>query len=408
MIKLCDDIDCSGCTACFSACKKGAILLEEDKKGFIHPYINQNQCIKCGMCVKACPILDTSQYLPTTQSGFACWSKDSECRKNSSSGGLFTEIAKYVLDSKGYVVGAALGKELHVEHIIIDSIKDLHRLTGSKYVQSDTTGVYNKVEALLKSDNKPVVLFSGTPCQVDALRHVLKKEYDNLYTLDVVCHGVPSPKMWRDYIEWVSRRNKSKLVDYKFRWKKVSWTFYHSRMIFSNGKNIYNDWFRDPWLRLFLSNKGLRSSCYNCKYANMNRVADITLADFWGYQSQNKSDKKSDKGISLVICNTQQGQRLFDGIKDKIFFFSRDISIISKSQRSLSKPWDKPQGTDSFWSDYCTHSFDKFLEIHYSVAKPCDVGAFFAKYGMPKWGLFIRWNLINRTKQFIKCLIKKI
>ena len=296
MINLCDDIQCSGCTACYATCKKGAIQLKEDEKGFIHPSIDSEQCIECGMCQKACPMLNAHKTILTHQTGFASWSKDVECRKRSSSGGLFTEIAKYVLSRKGYVVGATLENNLRVKHIVIDSINDLDRLVGSKYVQSDTTGIYNKVEALLMSKSKPIVLFSGTPCQVDALLHVLKKKYDNLYTCDVVCHGVPSPGLWHKYTDWVSKQNKSNLVDYKFRWKKVSWTFYHSRMTFENGKIIYHDWFRDPWLRLFLSNKGLRDSCYNRRYANMNRVSDVTLADFWGYQSQTKKDRKKRQG----------------------------------------------------------------------------------------------------------------
>lgn len=405
-MQLCSDVDCTGCTACFSVCKKGAIQLQEDFKGFIHPIIDTGRCVGCGMCSNACPILGTHQYIATKQSGFACWSKDSEIRKNSSSGGLFTELAKYILDNNGYVVGAALGEDLQVEHVIIDSSEDLYRLMGSKYVQSNTVGIYNKIATLLKSENRPMVLFSGTPCQIDALRHVLKKDYANLYTCDVVCHGVPSPGLWRNYIKWVEEKNNSKLVDYNFRWKKVSWTFFHSRKSFENGKTIYSDWFRDVWLRLFLSNKGLRSSCYNCRYANMNRPSDITLADFWGFQSQNKKDKKNDKGISLVICNTEQGNQIFERIKEKIVYFERDIPTIRRSQQSLSKPWGKPVGSDTFWKDYSMCTFDEFLKKHYFVAKPHDVGAYFAKYGMIKLGLFVRWNIIGKAKKIIKSLIK--
>lgn len=407
MITLCDNNVCTGCGACYSVCGNKAITMNPDKNGFVHPQIDTNTCTECKACTKVCPILNYTQlHNNFTPKGYAGWSIDDQIRKNSSSGGIFPVLAQYILNNNGLVCGASFNNNMQVEHIIIKSKNELYKLIGSKYVQSNTTKIYKEIKQLLNKDSNRPILFSGTPCQIDGLNHYLRKDYHNLYTIDVVCHGTPSPALWEKYRKYVESKNGSQLCDYKFRWKKKSWTYFHSMLQFKNGKNISYDWFRDPWMRLFLSNKCLRNSCYECKYANMQRVSDITLADFWGYKSENKYDKKTDKGISLIICNTYKGQNLLHSIQEQIKIFPRTLDVIAKSQKSLSQPWTKPNGTDEFWEDFLKLPFEVFIIKHYKKAKANDLGAFLSKYGMIKLGLFIRWNVINKIKFFIKKIIQ--
>lgn len=404
MIELCDEALCSGCMACYSVCPHNAIKIKIDDHGFKVPKIDSAICLECKACQKVCPVLSEAGSFIKNQKGWAAWSLNETIRRESSSGGLFYELANYIISKGGIVYGAAFDEYMNVIHIGVDNLDGLNKLMGSKYVQSDISLVFKEIKQKLVSLKVPI-LFSGTPCQVDGLKHFLRKDYDNLFTIDLVCHGVPSPKMWNKYVNYVSEKYNSKLLSYKFRWKKVSWTFYHSRLVFENGKIVEYDWFRDVWLRLFLNNKGLRESCYNCRYTSMNRVSDITLADFWGYQSERKDDRKTDKGISLVLCNSDGGKELFESVRSKIKCFPRSLEVIEKTQQSLSHPWKKPEDTLCFWEDYRILPFDKFLGKYYHEASANDIGSFLAKYGMPKLGLFIRWKIIGKVKKCVKRIL---
>ena len=407
MIALCKKEDCTGCSACYQTCKFGAINMKQDGHGFAHPDIDSELCTGCGACVKVCPIISGSPSPKLKQKGFAAWSKSDAVRKLSSSGGIFTELARYVIGKGGTVCGATLDKDLSVKHIQIDKADEIYKLRGSKYVQSDTSKIFQEVKARLNADKERLVLFSGTPCQVDGMKKFLKRDYPNLLTVDLVCHGTPSPGMWQQYVNFQSIKNGSRLVDYQFREKKKSWTFFNSKLSFDNGSTKEYDWFRDMWLRIFLSNKGLRSSCYGCRYTSMKRVSDITLADFWGYQPEGSDDKKTDKGISLVLCNNERGYEAFNEIKEKVVSFPRSLETIEKSQRSLSSPWPKPNGTDEFWRDYTDLPFKDFLGKHYQTAHATDIGSLLAKIGLPRLGLFIRWNVVGKIKRAIKKIIKR-
>lgn len=400
MINLCNINDCSGCMSCYSSCPQNAITIIENENGFSIPKINTDKCIECGLCVKSCPVLTKDNNLNQfNKVGYAAWTKDEKTRKQSSSGGLFYELAKHIINNSGIVCGASFDSNMKVKHILIDDINELNKLMGSKYVQSDTSDVFPKIKDLL--NKKVYILFVGTPCQVAGLKSFLRKKYENLYTIDLVCHGVPSPLLWKKYIDYQNYKNKSRIIAYKFRNKKKSWTFFHSQLKFENGNIIEYDWFSDPWLRIYLDNKCLRDSCYNCRYTNMNRVSDITLSDFWGYNSFNKHDKNDDKGISLVIINSLNGNSLFNNIKNNLIYFDRNIKDISTSQSSLYKPWSKPKDTDLFWQDFNNLNFELFLNKHYKVAKPNDMCSFLAKHNYISLGMKIR-NLKKKIKLMIK------
>ena len=400
MIQLCDNSICTGCMACYASCNQQAIEIQENNFGFLQPSIKHDVCIECGICVKTCPVLSPSPFQKEKQKGFASWSTNENIRKNSSSGGVFYELSHTIITSGGVVCGAAFNEKMEVEHRIISNLNELPLLMGSKYVQSNILPVLKEVKSILTSTSHKV-LFSGTTCQIARLLNYLHKRSDNLITIDIVCHGVPSPGLWHKYIRYQKTNQSSDLISYKFRYKKKSWTFFHSQLLFKNGQKIEYNWFKDPWIRIFLQNKCLRESCYTCHYTSIHRISDITLADFWGYKSNNKDDKNTDKGISLVLLNSSNGISLFNSSKHKLKYFPRSLEAISKSQRSLSKPWSKPIDYENFWQDYHLLSFEGFLRKNFKEASPSDIGSFCAKYGFVKTGLFLRWK-INKIKDIIK------
>ena len=247
---------CTGCSACVASCNMDAISFLEDEKGFLYPHINRNKCVMCGKCIRSCPII--SQEINNEQSSlchiYAAWNKNEDIRNKSSSGGVFTAIAECVLKNGGVVCGAAYLDG--VKHIFVDSLSELEKLRGSKYVQSDLRGVFNKVSLYLKDGKE--VLFSGTPCQVDGLYRYLGTFSGKLITVDVVCHGVPSPRVWMDYISCIVKKNNFKVKDVRFRSKRIGWRCQGTEIHFENGKIIFNDLFRDPFYRGFLRNYYLR------------------------------------------------------------------------------------------------------------------------------------------------------
>lgn len=207
MIQLCDNSICTGCMACYASCNQQAIEIQENNFGFLQPSIKHDVCIECGICVKTCPVLSPSPFQKEKQKGFASWSTNENIRKNSSSGGVFYELSHTIITSGGVVCGAAFNEKMEVEHRIISNLNELPLLMGSKYVQSNILPVLKEVKSILTSTSHKV-LFSGTPCQIAGLLNYLHKRYDNLITIDIVCHGVPSPGLWHKYIRY--QKNKSK------------------------------------------------------------------------------------------------------------------------------------------------------------------------------------------------------
>ena len=273
---------CCGCFACGDACPKSAIKYKKDKDGFLYPYIDETKCINCGKCLKVCPRLN-SQKNKFEQKGFVCYSKNESIYNNSASGGIFSELARYVLENDGVVFGAAF-VNLKVKHIRIDNLEELYKIQKSKYIQSDLRGIYLICKKELKLNK--LVLFSGTPCQVTALRNFLGREYDNLITCDLVCHGVPSQKIFDKYIAYENKMNKGKIIDFTFRCKLKKRSSTHTfRYVIKrdNGqtKDKIGNYYDSPYLMGFQKHIFLRESCYDCKYANIDRVGDITLGDFW-------------------------------------------------------------------------------------------------------------------------------
>ena len=307
MIKYTDK--CTGCTACENVCKFNAIKMQDDKDGFKYPHIDENLCVDCKACEKVCPLNSKKEIKRFENRAYACFCNDNSLRLKSSSGGIFSVIAIKILEDNGVVYGAAFDEEYKVKHLRVNKIEDIEKLRGSKYVQSNLDGIFKDIEAELKSGQK--VLFSGTQCQVAGLLSYLKNEYSNLYTLDFICHGVPSPKVWKKYLEFRKKiDNQDKILGINFREKSMlGWDKYEMNIKYSNReyRNINSE---DLYMKAFLGDVSLRKSCYECDFKGKERKSDITLADFWGVKKVMPS-MYGKEGTSAVMTNSKKGQELF-------------------------------------------------------------------------------------------------
>lgn len=335
---------CTGCTACMHNCPKSAISFVEDEEGFKYPIINQEKCVDCGICKKTCPVLNTKENESINKS-YVGYNKDSNERLNASSGSIFSLIANYILDNNGIVVGAAFDKNNHLKHIAVEKKKELEPLKKSKYLQSDLDNIFKYVKEKIKTMK---VLFVGTPCQVAGIKSFIKHN-DNLITIDLFCHGVPSPKLFAKYVRELEKDNNDKLINYDFRDNSTGWDSYSNRATFEN-KTIITDRNKNEYMRLFLSDVALRKSCYNCNFKLGNKYSDITLGDFWGIKKK-YPEMYNKEGVSAIIINTENGIDIFDKIKINLEFKKCDIKNIISGNPSLTKSSIKPKDRDDFFNE---------------------------------------------------------
>lgn len=318
MIKITDKHDCCGCSACVQRCPKQCISLKEDEEGFLYPKVNIDECIDCHLCEKVCPWLNRSDKLQPLEV-LAVKNRNEEERMASSSGGVFIAIAKKVIERGGVVFGAVFDDNWEVVHTYSETIDGVKPMMGSKYVQSRMGDCYREAENFLKSGRE--VMFTGTPCQITGLHKFLRKEYSNLLSVDFLCHGVPSPGVWRRYLcesVYKTDNNKDKITGIEFRnknvggWKNYSFLVKGKTGLNDENKILYSESHdKNAYMRGFLSDIYLRPSCYSCKCKNGISHSDITIADFWGINIQ-APDFDDNKGVGLVLVNTQRGKELFD------------------------------------------------------------------------------------------------
>lgn len=343
---ICDKNFCTGCEACRNICTQNAISFVQSEKGFFYPQIDLLKCIQCNLCKKFCPVNNPPKKNKYKQV-YAALAKNDLLRAESTSGGLFVCLAQMIIKKDGYVYGAALCEDLVVRHIEAHSVDEIKKLRKSKYVQSSIGLCYQMIEKRLKEGRQ--VLFSGTPCQVAGLKNYLNKKYSNLLTVDILCHGVPSPGMLRKYIVYEESKSNSQMVNIAFRSKNVGWKKNKTERYFINGQKA--DW-PDTFVPGFLKNFYLRESCYDCQYASDQRQGDISLGDYWGYiETRPEYIEDDDKGISLVIINTDKGEKAFKSIKHKIAFAPRTMESAKQGNAVLYKPCEKPDCYEDFWKD---------------------------------------------------------
>lgn len=342
MIMIKDKANCCGCGACAQKCPKGCISLVEDSEGFLYPTIAPNKCIDCGICEKVCHELHPYEEREPINV-YAAINRNEEIRLKSSSGGIFYLLAEKTINESGVVFGARFNKNWQVVIDYTENIKGVISFMGSKYVQSRTENTYKEAEKFLKSGRK--VLYSGTPCQIAGLKHFLRKEYDNLVTVDFVCHGVPSPKVWSLYLkEIVTKLRNIKKIE--FRNKHFGWKNFNFK-ISDDTTTLLSDHMENHYMKAFLSDIILRPSCYGCKAKQGKSHSDITIADFWGVGNE-IPEMDDDKGTGLVIVNTYKGKSMLN--LDDILYHETSLSVASRYNPGLNSSIIVPKQRNYFFS----------------------------------------------------------
>lgn len=353
---LCEKKNCSGCAACYNACPHNAIEMIPDKiEGFLYPVINQNKCVNCRLCERVCPILSPVKHENSKNINcYAAVNIDDDTRRNSSSGGLFYLLASRIIEEGGVVFGATISADVRrVQHVMVDTVEDLPRIMGSKYVQSEIGSTYSLAKQFLTQGKK--VLFSGCACQISGLKNYLGKDYSDLYTIDVICHGTPSPKVWNSYIASIEKECAAKVKEVSFRFKQDTWQNFSVRRVDENHKEIIIPHTEDYFMSFFLRNYCLRESCYHCS-AKENKCSDITLGDFWGIN--NIAPEMNDGiGTSVVIVRTDRGSSLFNKIDSSLNRKEVTYEEAVKDNYPEYKSVPRPPERDLFFNDLNTIGF---------------------------------------------------
>lgn len=362
-----DSKNCSGCSACAMACPVDAIEMTSDAEGFKIPIVNNEKCVDCGVCLNTCPVKHSVNQMQNEMKAFAAYWK-SDVRANSASGAFFPALAKFIIEKRhGYVCGCVLNTDdLMPEHIVSNSWADIQRMQDSKYVQSDLKNCCREIGTLLKEHQS--VLFTGTSCQVAGLyNYLLAKRIstDNLITIDFFCHGVPSPKIWKEYLHFYEMEKGRKPIAYRFRSKKYGWgsssrgSNHLNSITYRNTIQVVKHdnitWAARMWRKIFFSNLCLRMYCYSCPYATIHKPADFTMGDFWGIE-QFYPEFDDGKGCSMVLARTEKARTLLNQIE---WLTCKKVSIdeVTKKQANAFAPSSLDARREQFWDDYRKKGF---------------------------------------------------
>lgn len=397
MIQIQQKEDCVGCNACVQICPKQCISMHEDEQGFLYPRVDIDACIRCNLCEKVCPVINQSKP-KSPHNTYAAKNLDEKVRAQSSSGGVFYALAKYVIERGGVVFGAKFNEQWGVEHVAAETIEEVNALMGSKYVQSNIGSTFRQAEQHLKQGR--YVLFSGTPCQIAGLRKFLRCDYSGLLTVEVICHGVPSPKIWRDYVNELARPtgapagkntvfqslNETPVIagisfrDKRHGWEKYGFSVRYASATNGSGQNSVfqsvnhskgNETFeifdRNIFMKAFLENYILRPSCFSCPARCGKSHADISIGDFWGIQTMHP-DLHDPSGVSLVIALSDIGQEVLKecGVSTAPVSYSHALVGNPALEHSLAKP----AAYDKFWRKYAKRGFSDAMRFVAKQKKP--------------------------------------
>ena len=346
---ICEKDKCTGCFACVNICPKKCITMKEDKLGNIYPEIDLEKCVKCGACNRVCPQINKVK-LEKPQKAYAMYNKDSQLRKESTSGGAATTFYTHILNKNGIVYGTNNLENGEINFIRITSVDELYKLKGSKYVHSHINNTFQLVKKDL-SDSK-LVLFIGTPCQIAGLKKYLKKEYENLFLIDIICHGVPSQKLLREEIESHNLDNVKKITfrgddGYKFK-------------LYNETRNILSEeLYENAYYQGFFNAIFFRPNCYKCIYATPERASDITIGDFWGLGPDSELYDKDNKGVSVLLPITQKGMKLIEECKEDMIIEERNIKEAVNGNTQLRRPSIKSKKYDKFKKIYLKYGYKK-------------------------------------------------
>lgn len=397
MVEIKEKSKCCGCTACKSICPQNAIKMIEDNEGFLYPEIDNEKCINCGACDKVCPVLNAKEN-KKEQIGYLVNNKNNEIRNDSTSGGAFTPIAEYVLDRNGVIFGATFDEDFNVIHKYVETKEGLKLFRGSKYVQSNLLDTFNETEKFLKENR--VVCYSGTPCQIEGLKKFLRKDYDNLITVDLMCHAVPSPLVWRKYLEYQNKRlGGQKIQKVLFR-DKSKYGYKYSTMTIKNEEKEYSRGVEtDPYLRAFFGDLSDRPSCYECKFKKQYHESDFTI---WDCFIVGELDKKldDDNGTSRILINTDNGKKVFNEIKDSFIYSEIDVIKLTKNVKEMLHSVNMNPKRQQFFLEINKMSvesfFIKWFPNNIKVKIERNIRIFMIKTG-----------LYTETKRIIKKILRK-
>lgn len=331
-----DKKDCCGCTACVHICPLKCIEMKEDKEGFLYPITDNEKCIHCNKCEDVCPIINLKNENSETKT-FIGYNKNEEIIKLSSSGGIFSLAAEWVLKENGVVFGAAFDENFEVCHFSVETMEELSKLRGSKYVQSRLGDAYPKVQQYLENNRK--VLFSGTACQIAGLKNYLNKDYENLYTVDVLCHGVPSPKIWKMYLEDKKEQYDAQIEKIEFRNKENGWRNYSINIEFDNNQRYSVTSNDDKYMQMFIGNIDLRPSCHNCRFKDFPRISDMTIGDSWGIEKY-MPDMDDDRGTSVIFTYSAKGKEMLKEVRESLNLRNADFNKTLSMTYDLRKSFE--------------------------------------------------------------------
>ena len=381
--------DCVGCGACVDCCPKDAIYWETDIEGFDYARVDPDKCIDCSLCLKTCPLLNVDKLNAVnsdygTPDVLAAYNTDSDVRMASTSGGIFSALAEKVLDEGGFIGGAVWTDDFGACHILSDRREDLDRIRGSKYFQSDATGIYRAVRKALATGRK--VLICGTPCQMAGLRSYLRRDYENLIIVDFVCGNINSPKLFKKYVESLEQRYGARMLSYHPKNKEHGgWHNFAFKATFDNGAVYVRNRTADAFTRCFIgTHVGSRPCCFECKFKQLPRVADLTIADFWGIENIDPA-WDSPMGTSLVLVNNERGCTFFDSLGDSVRSHPMPLEgAIKGNAHLLHNSAPSPVDRDEFYRLLDTEGFDAAMR----------------KVGSPRRPLLPR--IINRLKRLLR------
>ena len=417
MIDIKNKVDCCGCNACGDACAHGAITFKTDIEGFWYPEVDKAKCVDCGLCEKVCPIINVKELkkndFEKPAKTIAAINKDTLVRWNSTSGGAFSALADTMYEQGGYVSGALYNDDFSVSNYISNRPEDLERLRSSKYLQSNAEGIYKEIRALLRKGEK--VLACGTPCQMAGLRSFLMKDYENLIIVDFICRGVNSPKVYRKYLDSLERKYGGKVIYVKAKNKELGWRNLTRKVVFDNGKTYYGVHMEDDFRRGYHTNVFCRPSCYDCKFKGFPRIADITIADYWGIE---KVDPNLDNnvGTSMILLNSKKGIEYFEDVKDRLEWEETKFESILPGNIALRKSIEPAKiDREHFFKDLDKETFEYVTQKYFPLSNKSrsslkekiknvlrGIKMLIKLYGtsLHSWYNFIKIN--NRKKSYAK------
>ncbi|MDM8125535.1 Coenzyme F420 hydrogenase/dehydrogenase, beta subunit C-terminal domain [Mediterraneibacter glycyrrhizinilyticus] len=380
---------CCGCHACLQVCPKNAIEWLYDEKGFGFPSVDNEKCVSCGLCERVCPMDEHKKegniQKPVMHGVYGAYGLN---RENSTSGGIFYYLAKMIVDSGGFVAGVVLDSSMNADHICSNQLQVIEKMRGAKYVQSNMGAIYSVIEGLLREKRR--VLFTGTPCQARALNLYLdshKTCKDTLILCDLICHGVGSPHIFQEYISLCEKKSKKQIQNHYFRSKCIGWHQEKSCNEFCDGTKDYTSHESQMFLNIYIDDVTQRESCTHCPFASTTRCSDITIGDFWGIEKI-KPEFDDNRGVSLVICNTEKGKQVFDTIKSDLTVMEFSMEEAIRKQPHLQKPLQYGKKYDQFWRIYQQCGFEGVARKMY-------------QYG-------IQYDLIRSCKNILRPLKKKL